>query len=664
MAISFSRPDPSSPAAVGSASFPVVRRGFDQGEIRDFLRMVAAELARLQERERFLENELRAMQTRGMSAPGRLDEETVTTLLGEEAARVLSTARDASTQIRERAEESATRLVKEAAEDASRIREAAMLEAARIRDDAAADAEAEIDMAKQQGRDMVNEAREYREKVLSELSRRRDAARAQIEQLLHGRDRLLNAFQRARIATDDVIGELTDAHDEPEFIIDLAPTTGPVPVINPAHPSATGKARVFDREAEDSEPVRGNPEVREPNPLIDIPIDEPALTIDHVTGPAMVILTDDPSDTVVEEVIEEVIEEAVEEQVADVDSPHVADIVETGIPEGDGAPEATAQQDPDGAADGAQSNVVSLFGRNRKPTSVPEIHPVHDRSEPTEADEPRTHKTAANLDDIFSKLRSSTVADVVEKSGGTPTEGKPDRTSAEEKPSEPAPAPAVVASDPAVFSRRDEVVAPLIGSIARHLKRILVDEQNRALGHVATKRSSLEPDAIVGTPEEQAERYSRSVLADAMTIAGAGAKDAGGSTRRISADHIVAEIAGVVAESIVRDFRHDMDVAVGEAEGNREVLAGLLRDVYRSWKAQKIDSSVEMLAYRAYGSGVLLSLEPGATVSWMVPVGGCCSDCEDNSLAGVQGRDSAFPTGHHSAPAHDRCGCLVWPVRK
>ena len=244
MAISFSRPDPSSPAAVGSAAFPTSRRGFDQAEVRDFLKMVAAEMARLQERERFLESEMRAMQTRGLSAPGRLDEETVTTLLGEEAARVLTAARDASTQIRDRAEESATRLVKDAAEDAVRIRESAVLEAARIREDSGADAESEIEMAKQQGRDMVNEAREYREKVLSELSRRRDAARSQIEQLLHGRDRLMNAFERARIASEDVIGGLTEAHDEPEFIVDLSPTTGPVPIINSEHPSV----KVFDRE--------------------------------------------------------------------------------------------------------------------------------------------------------------------------------------------------------------------------------------------------------------------------------------------------------------------------------------------------------------------------------------------------------------------------------
>ena len=90
MAISFSRPDPSSPAAVGAAQFTIGRRGFEQEEVRDFLRMVSAELARLQERERFLESELRVLQTQGISSPGVLDEETVMRVLGEETARVLT----------------------------------------------------------------------------------------------------------------------------------------------------------------------------------------------------------------------------------------------------------------------------------------------------------------------------------------------------------------------------------------------------------------------------------------------------------------------------------------------------------------------------------------------------------------------------------------------
>ena len=94
------------------------------------------------------------------------------------------------------------------------------------------DAEAELAMAKQQGREMVNEARAYRERVLSELARRRELAREQIEQLMHGRDRLMQAFERARIAAVDVVAELKPL-GEPDEYVNLSPTTGPVPVMLP-----------------------------------------------------------------------------------------------------------------------------------------------------------------------------------------------------------------------------------------------------------------------------------------------------------------------------------------------------------------------------------------------------------------------------------------------
>ena len=58
MALPFRALTPPSPAAVGAAQFTVGRRGYEQEEVRDFLRMVSAELARLQERERFLDSEL------------------------------------------------------------------------------------------------------------------------------------------------------------------------------------------------------------------------------------------------------------------------------------------------------------------------------------------------------------------------------------------------------------------------------------------------------------------------------------------------------------------------------------------------------------------------------------------------------------------------------
>lgn len=623
MAISFSRPDPSSPAAVGSASFPTNRRGFDQGEVRDFLRMVAAELARLQERERFLENEMRTMQTRGMSAPGRLDEETVTTLLGEEAARVLSTARDASTQIRERAEESATRLVKDAAEDAARIREAANIEAARIREDAAHDAEAEIEMAKQQGRDMVNEARAYREKVLSELSRRRDAARGQIEQLLHGRDRLLNAFERARLASEDVINGLTEAHDEPEFIIDLSPTTGPVPIINPEHPSV----KPFDREV-----------VEDEISVVEVAVEETAI-FDHETAVITEVIIEEPEvvDVVAVPTIEELVvtepEVVIEEEVATI-------AVETAShPVHDVTVDEHSSNDPE------QTNVVSLFGRGRRSHDVPEV-------------EVPSRTPIPGVDDIFAKLRAGSTADVAVKASEVDAQPAPEMK---------APAPAVVMADPARFTERNEVLAPLVVAMARKLKRVLADEQNDVLQHLRLKRSSLEMEAFLGTTDEHASRYAAAVVEETMAAAGAGAKSlksAGGSSKRVTQKAIASHVAASVAEGLVAGFREEARIAIGEAEGDREILASLMRDVYRKWKMELIDQHVDDIAYSAYSKGGFLAMENTSRLGWMVdPDAPCCSECEDNSLAGAVTKGESFPTGHQLPPAHPGCRCLVCPVQ-
>lgn len=646
MAISFSRPDPSSPAAVGSAAFPTGRRGFDQAEVRDFLKMVAAEMARLQERERFLESEMRAMQTRGLSAPGRLDEETVTTLLGEEAARVLTAARDASTQIRDRAEESATRLVKDAAEDAVRIRESAVLEAARIRDDSGADAESEIEMAKQQGRDMVNEAREYREKVLSELSRRRDAARSQIEQLLHGRDRLMNAFERARIASEDVIGGLTEAHDEPEFIVDLSPTTGPVPIINSEHPSV----KVFDREEVIAE-------------------EEPKENV------STVVIFDHESEAEVQSIEEEAhveqinTEVAHETQIVDVLHPvHTSVDVEPVL---ENLVTTEAMEEP-------QTNVVSLFGRGRRSVDMPEIAIEKDAEveveQPAEKEAvvvPTVKKDVVAVDDIFAKLRASSTAQVAAKatsSSGIVKDEKPAvKASAPKAEKKAKVKPALPVVDPARFEERNEELSPVVVAMARKLKRVLADEQNTVLGHVRAKRSSLDIDAVLGSEVEHSARYASAVAEDSMAAASAGAKSvkaAGGSSRRVTQKAITAHAVSAITAGLVAGFREDARIAIGEAEGDREVLLGLIRDVYRSWKTERIDSHVDDIACSSYSHGAYLALEPGSRISWMPePDTNCCSECEDNSLGGTVVRGDDFPTGHSHPPAHAGCRCLVAPVQ-
>ena len=672
MAISFSRPDPSSPSAVGAASFPVSRRGYDQGEVRDFLRMVAAELARLQERERFLESELRAMQTRGMSGPGRLDEETVTTLLGEEAARVLSTARDASTQIRERAEESATRLVKDAAEDATRIRESAVLEAQRIHEDAQSDANAEVEMAKQQGRDMVNEAREYREKVLSELSRRRDAARAQIEQLLHGRDRLMNAFERARIASESVLDELHGAHDEPETLVNLAPTTGPIPVINPHHPSVTA----YDQEIQ-TEVVAAVKQAEEMVKTGGAVID---MSLDEIFEPTAAELESIDAEEAAAEV------ETVEAEVVEVDEHGVdepvelnVDVVETTVEEDIVE---TAEIVVDEPEEETATNVVSLFGRRNPPVPeiAPEVPTVDESPEVAVIDHPvndtpkKDAKSDHSVDDIFAKLRAGstqTVAAATTEQAEAPATAEP-KAAKPKKSTKPEPAKAEApkkieaAVDPARFAARNEAIAPSIPNVARKFKRVLADEQNNVLEHLRGKRSSLEMDAIIGTVEEQAQRYAAAIAEDSMAAAGAGAKsmkDARGTSKRVTQKVVNTATEKAIAEGLVAMFREDTRIAIGEAEGDRGILASLMRDVYRKWKMTGIDEHVDDVVCAAFNTGAFVSLEPTAAIVWMVDADSpCCGDCADNSLAGSVTKGQDFPTGHSHPMAHAGCRCLIGPA--
>jgi len=628
MAISFSRPDPSSPAAVGSAAFSSSRRGFDPSEVREFLRMVAAEMARLQERERFLEGELRAIQTSGMSAPGRLDEETVITLLGEEAARVLSTAREASIQIRDRAEESATRMVKDAAQDAGRIREQAALDAKGIRDDSQSDANSEIELAKQQGRDMVEEARAYREKVLSELLRRRDAAREQIEQLLHGRDRLMNAFERARLATEDVLGGLSDAHEDPEFLVNLAPTTGPVPPV-----------------------IAVAPHVSQEHPSLGI--------FDHDT--ASIVM---PTREIVEEIVQEEIvqEEIVEEIAHEEEFAHEEEIVEEILQEEESSPVEPLEK---------MATVVSIFGGSRRSNPAPET--TSDNQAEQQAEIEKEVSSAATetkspgaqvVDDIFARLRASSPAEVAKSIAKDTQEAKESKIKlVKSLPQKPIAITPIL--DTQKFSDRDASIAPLIVNMSKKLKRVGADELNAVLEHLNVKKSSLEIAAIVGTTSAHTKHHALAINDDIMAAATEGAKSmksAGGSTKRITKKAVGDAVNTMLLETIVQPLRDRLAKIVADSNGNRDEIAKAVRSMYRDWKLTYIDAHTEDLACVAYSMGSHLSLEVGTPVCWMVdPNGPECADAEDNALSGVTPCGEKFPTGHEHPLAHSGCRCLVAP---
>jgi DivIVA domain-containing protein len=632
MAISFSRPDPSSPAAVSAASFNVSRRGFDQTEVRDFLRMVSAEMARLQERERFLESELKAMQTRGMSAPGMLDEEVVTALLGEEAARVLGTAREASSQIRLRAEEAATRLVKEASSDATRLREEAELEAVRRREDAAADAEAEIELAKQQGRDMVNEAREYREKVLTELARRRELAREQIEQLIHNRDRLLNAFERARLATDDVMTGLVSVdHDLPREYINLAPTTGPVPTIV--------LERVVEAFAE-AEAEAEEPEVIE--------------LFDHTK---LEEIEPEATQVVVEEIVEEIVDVVID----------IVTVVEEETPTAEVLIEEIVEETPAvevietiAVVEDEKSNVVNLFSKDRpRPETSGGVNPEHPSVDKTVA--PKSDANAQAVENLFARLREATVDKAASNvvSGGKVVEPRKSAKKVEVvEETATAVVPVQPMHDAGAFAKRDEVLAPVVVGMSRKLKRVLADEENEVLEYLRGKKNTLTVDAMVGEQEVHAKRYGDAISEDIMAAAKGAAKSA-------KVTDVIPAVDVLIGVQLVKPLRDRLAKAIEQNGTDRVAMAKALRGVYRQWKSQHIDEQVDDIACLSYSRGFFAGVKPGTQVCWMVdPNGPECPDAEDNSLAGSIALGKEFPTGNLHPLAHAGCRCLLAPVQQ
>ena len=591
--------------------------------------MVSAELSRLQERERFLERELANQQ--GVSlVPGDLDEDRLAEVLGEETARIIQAAREAGAKLRHRAEETAQRLIRDATEDSARIREEADLEAARVRQDAMADAESEIMMAKQQGRDMVDEARAYRERVLADISRRRELAREQIEDLYHGRERLIQAFERARVAADDILGDLDDAADEPTGFVNLANSTGPVPIVVQDEPV------VYDQDSDDVDARV----VRHPS------MDQPETSeVDVISSD-----TTDVDDSVEELESNDATAEAIDDEVAEIiDEAEVAD-EEVEEP-------AVVEETP--VVESPTSNVVQLFARTEE---------VVDDSEPeVEAPASRPARPSASTDDIFAKLRRASAEMVAKEANKEATKDEPKEPKA---PSVPvARSIAETVGTVSTFETRDEILVPLILTMSRKAKRVLADEQNQILDVLRAKKPVKTLDAIVGPKAEHTKRYCTALSASIKSAAVAGARSMQTADSKVTDRELGDVVKGqlkavdeVVVASIVEPLRERLSRSISQSADNAE-LSKLVRALFREWKSQYVDEQIDDLAYTAYGRGALAALTPGTKVCWKYdPAGPACPDAEDNSLAGAIDAGDAFPTGHTHAPAHSGCRCVIVPT--
>lgn len=650
MAISFSRPDPSSPRAVADANFPTARRGFDQQEVREFLRTVAAELARMQDREQYLEHEMRAMRQQRNTMPAELDDEAVARLLGEETARIVQAARESSTAIRAKAEEAADRLVREAKEEAAALRQDAEQDAARRRKDAEADADAELTMAKQQGREMVDEARAYRERALGELARRRDLARQQIDQLVHGRDRLVQAFERARLVAADVVAELVPLGELHEYV-NLAPTTGPVPVMVPA-------SRLADASSISDDVLALRARHGKDDPALDPDVTAPAApgnatrAIDRTLAEELpASASEDIYDGAADEIAgtSESDDTLVNTEVADGSAGVAPASKDTGAgPTLNAPPEISVSATPVGGATvlqfpGAESRGDFTLSDDADATDgegdVSDVIDVTD-GEGDEIDDDDV--TATDVDDLFAKLRTQSepadagIDDTTNDGGDDDDDGE---------------------AGPTPFDTRDEALTPLIVSSARKLKRVLADEQNAVLDRLRRDDGVRSLDDILVDSADHGARYFDMIADDLFAATQSGADSLGGATLDLG---VLAPVNDSMLADLIVPLRDRLADRIVAGDGDNESITKSVRAVYREWKTKHIDDHLDDLMRLAYGRGAFAALGDGEPCRWVFdPSVGPCSDCEDNSLQGDVAAGTAFPTGHVAAPAHAGCRCLV-----
>ncbi len=571
---------------VARRTFGTSRRGFDPAEVRAFLETVARDLHSAAEREEEMRVALADAEHR--AANPVLDEATLTSSLGQETARVLRSAHDASAELLARAEADASRQRAEAQQESEQLRErveqaaadrSAQAEAAagdlrrRTQEEVTSkleavrlEAEALAGQARAECRAMVQEAQELRSRVLADLTKRRRILHSQIEQLRAGRERLAEAIVETRSAVNRITEDVFRAEDEARLAAEAA-----------------GRQAATQTDAVDG--LGSGPD-----------------SLDAPAGPN---------------------ESAGAERVAS-GSSAVTIIGAAAVTEADIEPVETGDR---------SQAVEELFARLRaERANDPEPPPTGIAADPASASAaapPADEKPAPGVSGP-----SGAAAD------GGGDEGEP--------------GPEI---DP-LLGRRDQLLVPVAGDLARRLKRALQDDQNDVLDRLRSKGSWSED--VLPSEEEHRRRYVQAAtgpLGEAARVGAAFGDDAASAPDP-------ADVATELAISIVVPLRRRLtEMGAAIDEGDESALIEHVGSAYREWKGTRVERLAGDQAVAAFSAATLAATAEGASLFWVVDDNGDeCPDCDDNALAGATVRGEAFPTGHAHPPAHPGCRCLLAPA--
>ncbi len=672
-----------SPSDVAGRSFASARRGFDPGEVRNFLELVSQELEDSHQREVELQEALADAEHRANNPT--IDEATLITALGNETAKVLRTAHEVAAEIISKAEVDAQRMRQEATNRSDQIREQAEkyaeesraqadLESAALLDKANEDALARVENARLEGESMISqskaecmamvkEAQEMKERVLTDLSRKRSILMDQVAKLKDTRDATAQAVWRARHEIEKMSAEmLPDNDDSYEHVGEESTEVHPQTTEHNGHLGVSLK----DVESEDTEPGRGT--------ILD--------GADHI--------------------------------VAGAGSP------EGSYKNGDGmATSSGGGQVATGLDDEDEDEMISELGQvveGSRTQLVDEIFARLRAARPVVEVEPAS-VVIGNDSSVFVRAAEEVTS---EPGMGTAVEPRSGKEAGPEAESD-------AAVEPGLLLAYDDTVNDLSAGLAKRTKKILQDYQNELLERIRRKKGwddSMLPTAgryideleaaaltfarhaakqgaasvydvyevdVIGSPSssnntngakdaghdeipEDALSDNRIISDDDLSLAATTGEDRHGEQiddakidELLAASAELNDLASSTAKTVMEGLGGQiMESSIDMASADVDFLLDHVGAAYREWKGARIDGIAGDQIRSAYSIGQLLAGDDlGLSFRWISrnqPKG--CPDCDDNALSDPVRSGEKFPTGHLHPPAHSGCCCLLFAVEK
>jgi DivIVA domain-containing protein len=709
--------------AIRAQKFDTSFRGFDTTQVRQFLQRVGAQVSTLNEQVAGLSLELesaRSVRTLidltesrppvsgsliSPAVPSVVDAPAV---LPREATDLLDEARKEAKLIVDRANDEAGRILLRARaesrgkqHDGSRVvvtgassgAGSVSVSAAEVTVADAVSAHLdgpELDnpeAAREHAKAMIAEARAVRERILTDLAKRRRTAHVQLEQLRVGREKLQETMREARRVIDAATTDLVHAETEARLAAESAGrrvAAEPMPTAEQIDAEVSGGRHMsyspspidhsVDPPIEHLVDTRTDDMSTEDIGADDLIVGDPT-TVDSV----MVIVAEQPVEVVdVVEVIDVVEVEVVELTFVEIEdeptielvmanelaaSSELIDVVEPIVPMA-GPELVTVVEPPLRATDAfaklrAQKSSVRDVPAETVAASGAETTPVG--AETVSEKKPKKAKRpAAKLTGLIAEATNEHVAtaEPLEPPVHAPVSALEIESNSESN----------IAV--ALFERRSAELELLQLRVSRRLKRQLQDDHSAALSSVRRTRGHATVDSLLGDSGVALRR-----LADVVEPGFAEALDAGRRTTASllglsgQAESVVQResLSGLNSESIALALATRMldDISISIEAGLADPTAeasSVLGSAFREWTTERIGREVADSLAAAYGVGSQSQIAAQTLVRWVVEHGDEPSpDCDDNSLAGPVIIGEHFPTGHAVPPLGNGCRCVVVP---